>query len=156
MEILNLKNISQNMSDNQIKIYLELLSELTNVYKDQLELNFMINTFKNNIKLLPDNIIIFICMIDDKIVGSGSLIVENKIIHKYGKVGHIEDVVISNKYRGFGFGKDLINYLLDFARNLHCYKVILDCNDENLNFYKKCTPENCKFKKANQISYYFD
>lgn len=156
MKILNLKIFTQTISDKQIENYLKLLSQLTTVYNDHIELNFMINTFRNKIKSLSDNTFIFICMIDDKIIGSGTLIVENKIIHKFGKVGHLEDIIIDSGYRGCGFGKDLINYLIDFAKNLHCYKVILDCNEENVNFYQKCTPQNCTFKKANQISYYFN
>ena len=49
---------------------------------------------------LPKNHNIFILEIENKIIGMGTLLIESKIIHQFGKVGHIEDIVISNEYRG--------------------------------------------------------
>ena len=42
----------------------------------------------------PDHII-HVAEIDGKIIGSTTLLIEQKFIHKGGKVGHIEDVVLS-------------------------------------------------------------
>ena len=39
------------------------------------------------------------------IIGTLTILIEQKVIHNMGKVGHIEDVVIDNKYRGRGLGK---------------------------------------------------
>ena len=32
----------------------------------------------------------------------------------------------------------MIEALLDHAQKASCYKVILDCSDQNVAFYKKC------------------
>ena len=114
--------------------YFKLLGQLTYVNYDE------ISDEKNkeffNI-LTPDHqIIIIIC--DNNIIGSGTLVIEHKLIRNYGKVGHIEDIVIDEKYRNYGLGKHLIETLKELAIQRSCYKCILDC-DENLErFYNKC------------------
>lgn len=50
-----------------------------------------------------------ICVIEDtrtqKIVGTGSLILEQKFIHECALKGKIEEVVVDNTYRGRELGK---------------------------------------------------
>jgi glucosamine-phosphate N-acetyltransferase len=72
------------------------------------------------------------------LVGTATLLTELKFTHACGKVGHVEDVVADASCRGQGFGKILILALLDVARSLGCYKVILDANEKNTGFYEKC------------------
>lgn len=74
---------------------------------------------------------------DGEIVGSNTLLIEQKFIHNGGKVGHIEDVVTKKGYEGLGIGTALVGESLRFARRMKCYKVILDCSEENVPFYKK-------------------
>ena len=84
-----------------------------------------------------------------KIIGSATLFIEQKFIHNGGKVGHIEDVVVSKEYEGRGIGIKLVTSLLEKARAMNCYKTILDCNDELIPFY-----ERIGFKQeANQMRY---
>ena len=72
-----------------------------------------------------------------KVVGSITLIIEQKFIHQGGLVGHIEDVVTHKDFRGMGVGKALVKHATDTARNAGCYKVILNCNEDNREFYEK-------------------
>ena len=72
-----------------------------------------------------------------QIIGSGTLLIEKKFIHQLGKVGHLEDIVISPDYQGQGLGKKLINHLVEQAREEGCYKVILDCLEDVTSFYVK-------------------
>lgn len=39
------------------------------------------------------------------VIGTGMLMIERKLIHSCGQVGHIEDIVIHNAYRGNNLGK---------------------------------------------------
>jgi len=78
------------------------------------------------------------CTGNDVIIGTITMFVEYKIIHNASKVGHIEDVVVHSDYRKLGVGKLLIDHCLDLAKKLACYKVILDCDEENVKFYEKC------------------
>lgn len=82
---------------------------------------------------------IYVCEIAGGLIGCASLIIECKISHNYGKVGHIEDVVIDETYRKLGYGKLLIQHVVNLAKDVHnCYKVILDCSQKNVIFYEKC------------------
>ena len=83
------------------------------------------------------NQIIVVALIEGKIVGSTTLLIETKFIHDGGKVGHIEDVVIDKKYQKQGIGEKIITYLLRYAMEQGCYKTILDCNNEIKPFYEK-------------------
>jgi glucosamine-phosphate N-acetyltransferase len=74
---------------------------------------------------------------DGEIIGSNTLLIEQKFIHNGGKVGHIEDVVTKNGYEGMGIGRALVGTSLRFAAQMNCYKVTLDCSEKNVPFYKK-------------------
>ena len=84
----------------------------------------------------PDHIVA-IAELDGKIVGSTTLLIEPKFIHKGGLVGHIEDVVVDKNFQGQRIGEKIIKYLLEFAKNRGCYKTILDCSDDVKSFYEK-------------------
>lgn len=73
---------------------------------------------------------------DKKIIGTATLLVEQKFIHNGGKVGHIEDVAVRKEYEGNGVGSDIVKKLIELAKEKECYKIILDCNEKNIPFYQ--------------------
>ena len=83
------------------------------------------------------NHIVFVAVLDSKVIGSTTLFIEPKFIPQGGKVGHIEDVVIAKEHQGTGIGEKLINFVLDYAKQNQCYKTILDCTDDVKQFYEK-------------------
>ena len=74
---------------------------------------------------------------DGQILGTASLILEHKFIHKGGTIGHIEDVAVRPGHQGKGVGSAVVRDLVELARQSGCYKVILSCNDENTAFYSR-------------------
>jgi glucosamine-phosphate N-acetyltransferase len=84
----------------------------------------------------PDHII-HVAEDNGKIVGSTTLLIEQKFIHNGGCVGHIEDVVVSKEFEGRGIGIKLVTSLLEIANIRNCYKTILDCKDELIPFYER-------------------
>lgn len=72
-----------------------------------------------------------------EVIGTTTLLVEQKFIHSGGRAGHIEDVVTRKGFEGLGIGSALINHALHFAKTAGCYKVVLDCSDTNISFYQK-------------------
>jgi len=83
------------------------------------------------------NHIIHVAVDDNKIVGSTTLLVEQKFIHDGGFVGHIEDVVVRKDYEGKGIGIKLVMSMLERAKEKNCYKTILDCKDNVKQFYER-------------------
>ncbi len=88
------------------------------------------------INLNPDHIIV-VAELGGKIVGTTTLLIEQKFIHGGGLVGHIEDVVIDKNFQGQKIGEKIMKYLIEFAKNRGCYKTILDCTDDVKPFYEK-------------------
>ena len=84
----------------------------------------------------PDQIIA-VAEIDGKIVGSTTLLIEQKFIHDGGLVGHIEDVVVSKEHQGQKIGEKIMKYLIEISKKRGCYKTILDCTDDVKPFYEK-------------------
>ena len=89
-------------------------------------------------KIISDqNHIIHVAENNGKIIGSTTLLIEQKFIHNGGYVGHIEDVVVSKEFEGRGVGIKLVKSLLEIASVRNCYKTILDCENELIPFYEK-------------------
>ncbi len=84
-----------------------------------------------------DGTLTFVAVSDMRIVGTATLLLENKFIHGGGVVGHIEDVAVRADQQHNGIGAAMVNHLLDVCRAEGCYKVILDCEDHNIPFYEK-------------------
>ncbi|MGE3859395.1 MAG: GNAT family N-acetyltransferase [Nitrososphaeraceae archaeon] len=84
-----------------------------------------------------NNIKIFVAFIDHELVGTITTIIEQKFIHKGGKVCHIEDLATRKGYENLGVGSVLMKKAIKFATEERCYKVILDCSQHNLTYYKK-------------------
>jgi len=97
------------------------------------------NSVRNILKkiLENENHIIHVAELNGKIVGSTTLLIEQKFIHEGGFVGHIEDVVVNKEFEGRGIGMKLVLSLLDVAKEKKCYKTILNCEDKLIPFYEK-------------------
>ncbi len=110
---------------------LENLSEVGSIKGD-------ISKAKEILDEIKVNNMIFVAVDQtEKIIGSITLIIEKKFIHNGGKVGHIEDVVTRKDYEGIGIGKSLVKECIDLCKKKDCYKIILNCFDDNIEFYKK-------------------
>ncbi|EFQ98370.1 glucosamine 6-phosphate N-acetyltransferase [Nannizzia gypsea CBS 118893] len=95
--------------------------------------------------------ILVICDGTGRVVGTGSLIVERKFIHAAGLVGHIEDIAIESNQQGKKLGLRMIHALDYVAKEVGCYKSILDCSEANEGFYLKCG-----FKRAGlEMAHYY-
>jgi len=70
------------------------------------------------------------------VIGSATLLLEQKFIHNCAKRGRIEDVVVDDQYRGKQLGKILLTTLVSLSKRLDCYKLSLDCRDQMIPFYE--------------------
>lgn len=122
------------LEENDLKIgFLESLDSLRKASDlDKSKAKKIHQTIRSN-----PNHLIFVAILENKIVGSTTLLIEPKFIHQGGLVGHIEDVVVTKKHQGKGIGEKLIVYSLEAAEKMGCYKTILDCSDKVAPFYEK-------------------
>ena len=107
--------------------------------------------FDNFIDKLSDDHNILVIEENNKIVGCVTYFIEYKMIRGGCKVLHVEDLIVDELCRKRGFGKDMLIYLINYAKNIGCYKIILNCSENLENFYV-----NCGFNKKNlQMCKYF-
>jgi glucosamine-phosphate N-acetyltransferase len=136
MENINNKLVIRELEETHLgKDFLDTLSNLGDVRKLKNDHKHILKIFKN-IKE-KSNSRIFVALIDNKIVGVITTIIEYKFIHNGGKVCHIEDVVTRKGYEKLGIGSSLIRQAIDFSTKEDCYKVVLNCSDKNTLFYEK-------------------
>ena len=109
---------------------LDSLRQASNISREKAQEVF------EKIKKNPEHIIA-VAILDEKVIGAATLLIEPKFIHEGGNVGHIEDVVVDKNYQGQKIGEKIIVYLLEQAKNKKCYKTILDCVDNVKPFYEK-------------------
>ena len=150
----NLYDLVTNNSDKIELIktkYTNLLSMLT--ITPELNNDVFINILNN----INKNSLIYIAYIYDinnlefNIIGSGTILIENKFIHGGMNVGHIEDIVVHTSYRKMGISQTILDKLKEFAKNNNCYKIILDCKESVESVYKKNNFEITGL----QMSHYF-
>lgn len=91
---------------------------------------------------------ILVLKIDNKIVGMVSLLYSISTALG-GKVAILEDMIIDKGYRNEGFGKELLNEAINFAKDRNCLRLTLLTdfnNDTAINFYQRAG-----FKKSEMI-----
>ena len=130
MSDITIRKLQKDDLWNGFLLTLDSLRQASNIDKKTAEKIF------DKINSNPDHIVV-VAVIEGKIVGSTTLLIETKFIHNGGKVGHIEDVVVDKEYQRKGIGEKIITYLLRYAKDQGCYKTILDCVDDVKPFYEK-------------------
>ena len=133
MNVLYYKSFNEFIKNNKPSIteinnqYTELLSSLTKA--DKLSNDFFLQKIEE-ISTIGEIIICYYIDNIDKIhiIGTGTIIYEPKIIHNGKYVGHIEDIVVSEKHRNLGIARSILTELKKHAYVKDCYKVILDCS----------------------------
>ena len=132
------------MSDIVIRIiensdYNEYLNLMREFHGYNYEISY--NDFCNQLQILLENnfcnIFVIYSKKENKLIGAGSIY---KLIKLHNNpVGQIEDIIITEKYRGLGYGKILIEKLCEIGLiKFKCYKIILNCLEKNIKFYEKC------------------
>ena len=130
-----------NPSDDDLMCLVNILSLLAPVDIDRADISRVrahINALAVESHVPPVNKkYILVALHRGQIVGTGSLLVEQKIIHGMGKTAHLEDLVVSKSYQGTGVAGILIKSLKQLAHQHQCYKVILNASDSLRIFYIK-------------------
>jgi glucosamine-phosphate N-acetyltransferase len=134
MEYISLFNLIEYEQYNVKSQYIHLLSYLTSTY------DLTIEEFNKKIQAISKMGLIIVCILREptgiRLLGSGTIIIEPKIIHGGKSVGHIEDVVVHPDYRNQGIAQTILDKLIDYSRD-DCYKVILNCNPNMEQFYNR-------------------
>ena len=81
--------------------------------------------------------VIFVAEYENKLIGSITLIIEQKFIHNLSKYVRIEDVIVDNNYKNKGIGTKLVSYAIQYSKNIGAFKITLTCKKDLIPFYSK-------------------
>ncbi|NLO69901.1 MAG: GNAT family N-acetyltransferase [Porphyromonadaceae bacterium] len=124
----------------------ELVSALERLLP-QLDTSVEILTFKELDSLINDeNTCFFVGEKDGQIMATISI-----VIYKIptGEKAWIEDVIVDESVRGFGYGKKLMNFAIDFLRNKGISKVNLTSNPSRVAANKLYQSLGFKIRETN-------
>jgi glucosamine-phosphate N-acetyltransferase len=79
----------------------------------------------------------YVACAGEAVLGTASLLLERKFLHRGGLVGHIEDVAVHSDLQRQGVGTMLVRHVTEEACRLGCYKVILNCFEDRVGFYAR-------------------
>ena len=133
------------------KDYYNLLNQLSST-EEPFDQNKFVSIFKDITNKFPNQYnYVLVDPESNKIIGTITLLIEQKFLRGGRKIGHIEDVIVDKNYKGQGLGKFLVESIIQECKEHGCYKCILNCSENLEDFYKKCN-----LKKSNiQMSIYF-
>jgi len=123
---------------DDLPVVLELIKELADYEK---ELHQVSNTVKQmEIDGFGENPIFDFFVVEDQ----GKIVGTSIYYYRYstwkGKRLYLEDIVVTQKRRGEGFGKVLFDATVEKAKSVGCTGMmwqVLDWNEPAINFYKK-------------------
>ncbi len=78
-----------------------------------------------------------------KVVGTLSVVYEQRFIHRGGITARIEDFAVHPHLQRQGIGQELLGYAILHAKSLKAYKITLIASDDNVSYY-----EQFGFKKS--------
>ena len=81
---------------------------------------------------------IWVAKVNGKIVSTAKIMYEKKLIFNMATLAHIEDICTFQSQQRKGYGKAIVQHLVQEAKGNGCYKVTLCCNETNSSFYKAC------------------
>lgn len=116
---------------NHLSEVISLLQGISSFQPDPRDLDLIWQNYSGQTNIYS----LVACLETGAVIGFGTLLVEQKI--RGGKLGHIEDIVISEEFRGRGIGASLIEKLTEIAEAQGCYKIALNCAEEKAPFYEK-------------------
>jgi glucosamine-phosphate N-acetyltransferase len=133
------------------KLNLDDYHQYFKLINDFRETNFSKDQFVMIMDKISDYTAMWVIELDGNLIACATILYEYKFIHDIGKVGHVEDVCVGKEFRGKGYGKILIDHLVNEAKLNDCYKIILDCKEDLNDFYGKSGFE----KNGIQMSIYY-
>jgi perosamine synthetase len=110
--------------------YLELMSGFRSVNTDMSDLDFQKLFYR-----IMNNGSIIIAELNGKIIGSITILLEQKFIHNSAIYAHIEDVFVNESFRHKKIGKELVNNSIVYCKEKNVYKISLNCDEKLRAFY---------------------
>lgn len=95
----------------------------------------------NNMRSVPSTYftVVVVDTRTDRIIATGSIVVERKFTHGFGAIGRLEDVVVDRVQQRGHIGLCLVKVLGGISDEMGCFKITGNCLDRNMGMYTSCT-----------------
>lgn len=83
---------------------------------------------------------VYVAEKDENIIGTFELLIMDNLAHCGKPSGIVEDVVVEEKHRNSGVGREMMRYAMEVCRKHGCYKLMLSSNEKRAGahrFYEK-------------------
>ena len=117
------------------------LEQIVKIEKDTNEHPWSLNNFKSSLDAGNSSIVL----------KKENIILGYAFFSIVATDSHLLNIAVSRNYQGKGYGKILVQHLVQLAKQEKCYKCILNCDKENVAFYTKCGFHS----KSEQMAIYF-
>ncbi len=121
-------------TESDIPSILSLYAQLEPNGESTISLSNALEIFRK-IQSYP-NYHIYIAEQEGETLGTFSLAIVDNLAHFGARSGLIEDVVVDEKHRYRGFGKEMMQYAINLCRQNFCYKVSLSSNLQRENAHR--------------------
>jgi glucosamine-phosphate N-acetyltransferase len=120
--------IIRELTTNDYTSFLKLINDFR-------ETVFTEEDFITHLKTINQYSKIYVIEKNSELIATATLLIEQKFIFNCSKLAHIEDVCVKKELRGQGFGKIIVQKVINEANKLGCYKITLTCAESNIPFY---------------------
>lgn len=79
---------------------------------------------------------VFVVEDNQRIIGTCSLIIIDNLGHKGTNLAVAESMIVCQEYRGQGIGSKLMQFVMEKAKEEHCYKLMLSSNKKRMRAHK--------------------
>lgn len=80
---------------------------------------------------------IFVGFEDGLLVATHMVTIENKLIHDYGKVAHMEDLAVLTSHKKRGLAKEMLDNSTEFCKRAGAYKILATCVPDMVGYYNR-------------------
>ena len=84
---------------------------------------------------IVNNGCVIVCEQNGELLGSITILIEQKFIHNSSLYAHIEDVFVDESHRHKKIGKQLVNKAIEYCKENSVFKISLNCDEKLKDFY---------------------
>ena len=133
-------SIIREARESDLPMIEKLMAELVDSVAD--DEGFDMGIVSGNFRTLlnDDNSYILVAEADDSVIGVITLAIRRTLLHS-GTSGLIEELVVSERHRGKGVGRQLIGAAIEKCEKMGCCKIEVSTETTNVDareFYKSC------------------
>jgi len=118
------------LHESDFKSYIRLMNSFRPIQAD-----ISSEQFSSLVRRMMSCGTILVAIDNGSVIGSVTVLLEQKLVHNLAVYGHIEDVIVRKDQRRQGVGTALMTAAIEYTKKEECYKTTLVCSKDVVPFY---------------------